>query len=85
LGGFPTKKRIQQKTIIAKKPTIVFPSIQYNGSVKNNKGKSYILTINGKQDIVKIGQVLQGVQLIKGSKNEVSVKFKNELKKIPKQ
>lgn len=85
LGGFPTKKRIQQKTSIAKKPTIVFPSIQYNGSVENNEGKSYILTINGKQDIVKIGQVLQGVQLIKASKNEVSVKFKNELKNIPKQ
>jgi hypothetical protein len=29
--------------------------------------------------------VLQGVQLIKATENEISVKFKNELKKIKKQ
>ena len=85
LGEFPTKKTVRKKTIISKKPTVVFPDIQYNGSVKGNKEKSYILTIDGKQDIVKIRQVLQGVQLIKATENEISVKFKNKLKKITKQ
>ncbi|MDG1697984.1 MAG: hypothetical protein P8H93_03570 [Polaribacter sp.] len=85
LGKFPTKKTIRKKTIVSKNTTTVFPDIQYNGSVEGNKEKSYILTINGKQDIVKIKQVLQGVQLIKATENEISVKFKNELKKIKKQ
>lgn len=85
LGGFPKKKTVQKKTIISKKPTIAFPDVQYNGSVEGNKESSYILTVNGIQDVVKVQQVLQGVQLVKASENQVSVKFKNELKKIMKQ
>ena len=65
--------------------TFAFPDVQYNGSVEGNKESSYILTVNGIQDVVKVQQVLQGVQLIKASENQVSVKFKNELKKIMKQ
>ena len=85
LGGFPKKKTVRKKTIISKKPTTTFPDVQYNGSVEGNKEKSYILTVNGIQDIVKIQQVLQGVQLIKANKNEISVKFENKIKKIMKQ
>jgi|TARA_B110000046_G_C13026081_1_gene414214 hypothetical protein len=85
LGRFPKKKTVRKKTIISKKLTTPFPNVQYNGIIEGNGHKSYILTVNRKQEIIKLGQVFQGIKLIKGTKNEILVKFENETKKIVKQ
>lgn len=85
LGGFPKKKVVQKKRVVSKKSTSPFPNVQYNGIIEGNRSKSYILTVNGKQEIVKKGQVFQGVKLLRASKTEVQVKFEGELKKIARQ
>lgn len=86
LGKFPKKKSTirkinQQKT----KSTIPFPSVVYNGVIEGNNSKSYILTVKGKQQIIKKGEMFQGVKLIKATKEEATVKFQNETKTIVKQ
>lgn len=85
LGGFPKKKTVRKKTVFSKKSTTPFPNVQYNGIIEGNRSKSYILTVNGKQEIVKKGQVFQGVKLLRASRTEVQVKFEGEIKKIVKQ
>lgn len=85
LGVFPKKKIVQKKRVVSKKSTSPFPNVQYNGIIEGNRSKSYILTVNGKQEIVKKGQFFQGVKLLRASKTEVQVKFEGEIKKIARQ
>ncbi len=84
LGGFPKKKIVRKKTVVSKKSTIPFPNVQYNGMIRGNSRKSYILTVNGKQEIIKLGEVFQGVKLLRATKSEVRVKFEKETKTIVK-
>ena len=50
--------------------------------IKGNVSQSYILTINGRQEIVKLGQATQRVTLIKATMKEAVVKFEGEIKTI---
>ena len=84
LGGFPKKKRIvKKKKVIPKaKPTIPFPNVVYNGIIEGNSSTAYILTINGRQEIVKLGQEVQKITLTKATKKEVVVQFEGISKTI---
>lgn len=83
LGKYPQKKKkVIKKKIVKPKSTIPFPNVVYNGMIKGNVSQSYILTINGRQEIVKLGQATQRVTLIKATMKEAVVKFEGEIKTI---
>jgi hypothetical protein len=86
LGHFPKKKR----TVVKKKPKqeqskIPFPEVIYNGLIQGGSATTYILTINGRQEILKKGETFQKVKLIKANKEEAVVRFLKETKTILKQ
>lgn len=86
LADYPQKKTIIKKSLPKKiLPTIPFPTIQYIGIIESNNTQSYILTINGKQEILKKGEVIQGIKLIKANQEEATVQFQKETKTIIKQ
>ncbi|PQJ80289.1 hypothetical protein [Polaribacter porphyrae] len=87
LGKFPKKKKIiKRKKVNPKSKVIIpFPNVVYNGLVEGNKTKSYILTVNRKQEILKKGETHQGVKLISATKNEAVVQFQKQRKTIVKQ
>ncbi|PQJ76532.1 hypothetical protein BTO16_11545 [Polaribacter glomeratus] len=86
LGGFPKKKRVTKKKAPQKiEPTITFPNVVYNGVIGGSQTKSYILTVNGKQEILNKGETLQGVKLVKANSEEIVVTFEKVTKTITKQ
>jgi hypothetical protein len=86
LGKFPKKKATVQgkKRVFENKPTIPFPNVIYNGMIEGNS-TSYILTVNGKQEILEKGATHQNVKLISATKEEAIVQFQKERKTIVKQ
>ncbi|MGY0426912.1 MAG: hypothetical protein ACWIPI_08820, partial [Polaribacter sp.] len=84
LGKFPKKKRTIKriKKTVKPKTTVPFPRVIYNGIIQGNKSKAYILTINGRQEIVKLGAKFQGVKLIKANTKQAVVKFRGVQKII---
>jgi len=75
LGKYPQKKKKIKRKIIKQKITIPFPNIIYNGLIEGNKTQSYILTINGQQEILKLGETFAQVKLIKANSKEAIVRF----------
>lgn len=75
LGKLPEKKKVIQKSFVEPKMILPFPSVIYNGIIEGNNSKAYILTINGKQEIVIIGQEIQKIKLIKADSKQAIVKF----------
>lgn len=67
-------------TVKKKKEPVVFPKILYNGIVESGQNKAYIITINDKQEIVKINQVINGIKLLKGTSKEITFLYKGEKK-----
>ncbi|WP_417800659.1 hypothetical protein [Tenacibaculum sp.] len=82
LGKLPIKRKKvsfkPKKKITGEKKN--FPQIVYNGTVASNKSKSFIITINGEQEIFNLGQNVRGLTLVKGNSEEVLLKFQNETK-----
>jgi hypothetical protein len=81
LGKFP-KKKVTTKKTVKPKQTIPFPNVIYNGVIQGNTSKTYILTINGKQELVKLGQELESVKLLSANKRQAVVKFQGVKKTI---
>lgn len=73
-----TKKAIKKK--VEPKKVVRFPKIVYNGIVKGNGNQSYIITINGQQQVFQLKEIFKGVQLIKANHKEAVVKFEGTLK-----
>lgn len=69
------------------KEAFVWISITYHGTVskQDSKEKLCILSINGQQHIMKIGQEVQEVKLVKASNTEILVNYKGQRKTVPKQ
>jgi hypothetical protein len=80
LGKFPATKVIRTKKV--KKLTVVFPSIVYNGIISGNTSQSYILTINGRQELFKLKETLNEVTLLKATVVEVMISYKGNKKTI---
>lgn len=80
LGKFPATKVIRTKKV--KKLTVVFPSIVYNGIISGNTSQSYILTINGRQELFKLKETLNEVTLLKATVEEVMISYKGNKKTI---
>jgi hypothetical protein len=80
LGKFPATKVIRTKKV--KKLTVVFRSIVYNGIISGNTSQSYILTINGRQEVFKLKETLNEVTLLKATVEEVMISYKGNKKTI---
>lgn len=84
LGKFAEKKKkIVKKRIVKMKPTIHFPYLIYNGIIEGNQSKSYILTIDNQQQILKLGDTISGIKLLRANSKEAIVSFKEVKKIIP--
>lgn len=83
------QKSVPKKTNKSKtkqvKPVVQFPQIVYNGMVAPKElGKQalFLLTINNKQQLLSIGKDVEGVKLLKGNSNEITISFLNTKKTI---
>lgn len=68
-------------------PTVFkWPSIQYKGMIKNNNSERRvaIVTVDGKEHIVKEGTTLNELKVVKIEKETITVSFQDEQKTINK-
>lgn len=70
-----------KRPVAKPKPQVVFPNITYNGILQGAKQNTYIISINGSQEIFQKGQVMKGVELVRGNAQEITIKFQGETKK----
>ena len=87
LGTFQNNKKTTLKVRKdSSKTTIPWPNIIYHGTVskQNSKDMICVLTINGQQQIMKVGQEVKEVKLIKANHTEVIVSYKKNKKTITK-
>ena len=73
------KPKVRKKTVV-NKPLVVFPNIQYNGVI-NGDTKTFIITIDGGQRLFEVGDVIKGVELVKGNNKEVTLRYQKKTKK----
>lgn len=77
------KKKEKPKAVQAPKLVEWLP-IVYNGVLKNNKTGQhvYVLKINNKEQLLKIGNVVENVKLLRGTSKAVVVSYKGQQKTI---
>lgn len=77
------RRKVQPKVVkkTIKKDPVPFPPIQFIGVI-SGKTTSYIIQINGSQEIFKIGQTHQEITLKKGTNKSVLISYKGTSKTI---
>lgn len=67
-------------------PSIKWPALIYSGLIKNQKSNKQLvlISINGQSSSIKIGEVINGIELMKVFKDSIEVKFGNEKKFVVK-
>lgn len=75
------KKKVKKAPVkkVVKKAPVVFPPVQYIGIISGNIN-SFIIQINGRQEIFKKGQTFQGITLKKGNEKNIVIQFKGASK-----
>lgn len=73
----PVVKRTKKKAA-----PVVFPPIQYHGIIESGKKKSFIVSINGVQSVLKAGQTINEVRLLSGNKKQISIRYKGTNKAV---
>lgn len=87
LGTLVAKKQESSKpTTKTPKEALVWMPIVYHGTVskQDSKEKICVVSIDGQQNIMKIGQEMNGVKLLKATNTEILVGYKGAKKTIPK-
>lgn len=79
---FTEKKKIVKKRVVQPKEIIPFPDITYNGVVEQGSSKSYIVTVNGQQEIIKRGQTFHKIKLLNANASQIKVRFNGTTKII---
>ncbi|CAA0164308.1 conserved hypothetical protein [Tenacibaculum maritimum] len=74
LGEFYIQKN-KEKKVISKKNSFSYPNVVYNGIVEGGGVKLYTITINGRQDLLRVGDGANGIKLIRGNEEEILVRF----------
>ena len=79
LGTVQHKKK-SKKRVVKVKNIQPFPTIKYKGVVasKTTKQQVFIISINGKHYFFKKHQKQQGLQLLKGNKKSITLKFQGQ-------
>jgi len=75
-------KKKSPSTLPKKRKTILWHPITYLGIVKNSRQKQqvFIVSINGKQCLLKRGQTRDSTTLVSGNKNRITLRYKNHQK-----
>ncbi len=62
--------------------TIVWPKLVYSGLIKNQKSKKQLalVQIEGRSNIMKIGDIAEDIELVKILRDSIEVKFQGEKK-----
>lgn len=74
------KKPVKKIKKTTSKSPVIFPKIQFKGMIDGVK-KSYIISINGHQEIFQLNQTYQQITLREASKKNITVVYKNKPKK----
>lgn len=63
----------------------IWPNILFQGIVsdKNAKTNVYIVNINGRQFLLRKGDTLQNIKVLKGTKTSLKLKYKGQSKEFP--
>jgi hypothetical protein len=82
LGVLSQKNKTKGKKTIKKE--MVWIPIQYHGMIakQNKRNKVFIVTIEGQQYVMKVGQLINGVKLLNGNNTTIYVSYKDVKKKI---
>lgn len=62
--------------------SLKFPSIMYHGLVEGSRVKSYIISIENQQELLKLGQTFLDVKLISANAKAITISFKGARKTI---
>lgn len=67
------------------KEDIAWPTINYFGIVsdKNSKSSVFIIEINGQQHLLKRGDIIEEIELIRGGKGKVKLRYQGKTKEFP--
>lgn len=65
---------------VKKKESVIFPQILYNGLVESGNTKTFVISIDGKQTVFKLGQVVKNIKLVKANSKEVVLEYMKERK-----
>lgn len=86
LGTLPRKTSgdISENTFGSSKKTIQWPIIVFKGLVSdvNSTNKIFAVVLNGKEMVVKEGQVMDSVKILNGTSKELILRYKGEKRKI---
>ena len=66
-----TKKKLKKIPQLPKIPVVYSGSMAENGK----KGRMFLVTINGKQHLMKVNQTVEKVRLLKGNKQTITVRY----------
>ncbi len=85
LGTMYTKPKTKVTSRRNPVQEIVWPAIDYEGVISGKTFKStiFIISINGQQHLVKKGDTLQGLKVIKGNTKLIKLKYKRQTKEFP--
>ena len=72
---------------IIKKDTLQWPQISYVGLVSDANAQSpvFILSVNGSQHLLKIGQEIEGIKVIRGTSEKIKLAYRTKTKEFLKQ
>ena len=73
------RKKIPKVKKVTPKPKVVFPNIVFKGIINGSK-KSYIIAVNGVQEVFQIKHSFQNVTLVKVTEKAIRVKYQGETK-----
>lgn len=77
-------KKAQKRVSVAKHHSqqLVFPPISYQGMVKKQKAKNrvFIINVNQKQHLFKVGQTIDSITLVSGNSREVRLRYRHQSK-----
>lgn len=80
----PSQKKNTGKKRAVKKDTLIWPSIKYTGMVTDTKATSkiFMISIQGKQYLMQHGEVQEDITLLKGTADNITLRFKGTQKKF---
>lgn len=81
LGTLTKKKEIKKDTrkAILKKEELPLPQIVFRGMIKEQQSSNqiFVVDINGNQYLLKKGQEINGIKLLKGNASSITISFDN--------
>lgn len=82
----PKKQSKKSKSPIVKTPKENIPQVTYHGNITKQDGKAriFVISVNGKQHLLKIGQKTKDLTLLNGNSKEIFVRINNTKIKIAK-